>query len=538
MTRGADIRIRCVPAPKSIERFDGAFVLDENSTVAAASTAARSSRHLLRQLIGAVSGLPLSDGGEEGSIRFEDDVSITEPEAYSVRVDDRQVVIRAGGEAGFVNAVQTLRQLLPPEIFAVGPLRRTWMMPAVLIEDAPRLSWRGVMLDVSRHFIPIVALLRFVELASMHKLNVLHLHLNDDQGWRFPSERYPRLVEVGSWRHETRVGHELDRSGRSRDFDGTPHGGSYTRDELAALVAFAEERNVRIVPEIDLPGHAQAAIASYPELGHVGPVPVWTQWGVGSHILNVSDASIAFCKAIWEEVVEFFPSTDVHIGGDECPRDEWRESPIAAQRIRDAGLSGVDEIQSWFTSELVTHLRGIGRRVVGWDEILEGRELPQGAKVMSWRGIEGGVIAARAGYDVVMSPETPCYLDHYQSDDPSEPLAIGGRNRIEDLYAFEPVPDVLSTEERDRIIGLQANLWTEYTPHPDSVEYMAFPRWCALAERAWSPAGGEYAEFASRLEAHLERLGAAGVNYRPIEGPLPWQQGGDGDRKRFDPGGD
>lgn len=537
MTSGTDAQIGCIPRPRSIERRQGEFVVDDRTTVTVASRQASRGARLLRESLRRATALPISFAGEDASIRFDVGESFVAPGAYRLEVSAERIMIRAGWEEGYVNAVQTLRQLLPPEAFSLGPVRRRWTAPAVVIEDAPRFSWRGVMIDVARHFVPFSSLVRLVELVAMHKLNVLHLHLNDDQGWRFPSERYPRLIEVGAWRRETRVGHELDRTG-GPVFDGTPHGGFYSRDELEALVAYAEARNVVVVPEIDLPGHAQAAIASYPELGHVGPVPVRTQWGISAHVLNVSDEALDFCRAIWGEVADVFPSRIVHIGGDECPRDEWHDSPIAAKRIRDERLSGVDEIQSWFTRELAAYLDRVGRRMIGWDEILEGGNLPFGVTVMSWRGERAGVAAARAGYEVVMSPEFPCYLDHYQSDDPREPLAIGGRNRIEDLFAYEPAADEVDASIRDRILGLQANLWTEYVPDPQSIEYMAFPRLCALSERAWSSAVGDFSEFSRRLQPHLRRLDASGVNYRPPDGPRPWQQGGEGPRKRFDRRGD
>lgn len=536
MRTADDLSISCVPYPVSVERRVGEFVIEEQTGVGAASATAERARRLLRGVLGPVTGFAFADAGEDASIRLEMESSIREAEAYRLEIDDRAVVIRANDEAGFVCGVQTLRQLLPTDAFALGPVRRPWVLPAVEIVDKPRHSWRGVMLDVARHFIPIASLFRFVDEVAAHKLNVVHLHLNDDQGWRFPSETYPRLVEIGSWRRETRVGHELNPVARHGRFDGTPHGGFYSRAELKALIAFAEERNVSLVPEVDLPGHAQAVIASYPEFGHVGPIPVGTHWGISPHVLNMSDATIAFCKAIWDEVVDIFPSSLVHIGGDECPRGEWRGNPIAMQRIQTSGLSGVEAIQSWFTRELATYLGTHGRRIVGWDEILEGGEPPRDATVMSWRGERGGVAAARSGRDVVMSPEVPCYLDHYQSDDPREPLAIGGCNRIEDVFSYEPAPTELDPGERARILGVQANLWTEYVPDFASAEYLAFPRLCAFAERAWWPTKGDFEEFLGRLRIHLDRLDASGVNYRPIEGPLPGQQGGAGARRRFDPG--
>jgi hexosaminidase len=526
-----------VPAPNSLEAGDGELVLDERVAVAVGSATAEGARRLLRESLAVATGFAFGDGGEDASIRFEPaETSVSHPGGYALEVDERAVVIRANDQAGYASGVQTLRQLLPAEAFALGPVRRSWAVPAARISDAPRFAWRGVMLDVSRHYLPSAWLFRFVDLVAAHKINVVHLHLNDDQGWRFPSEAFPRLVEVGSWRRETRVGHELDPDVARHGFDGTPHGGFYSRSELKALVAFAAARNVRLVPEIDLPGHAEAAIASYPELGHVGPIPVGTRWGISRHTLNVSDATLEFCRQIWDEVGEVFPSPFVHIGGDECPRDEWRESPVAAERIVSSRLSGVDEIQSWFTGQLAEHLGRHGRRIVGWDEILEGGVTPKEATVMSWRGEAGGLEAARSGNSVVMSPEVPCYLDHYQSEDAAEPLAIGGCNSLENVFSYEPAQDVLDATERARIRGIQANLWTEYVPDALAAEYMLFPRLCAFAERAWSERDGAFGDFRVRLTRHLARLDACAVNYRPLDGPRPQQQGGEGPRRRFDRG--
>ena len=443
-------------------------------------------------------------------------------------------MIAAAHPIGLVNGVQTFFQLLPPEVFSPVVVARPWVIPGVEIDDAPRFGWRGFLIDVSRHFFPSESLFRIVDLLSMHKLNVLHLHLNDDQGWRFPSEAFPRLVEIGAWRRETRIGHERDRSWTSPQFDGTPHGGFYTRDQLRALVSYAAERNVTVMPEIDLPGHAQAAIAAYPELGHVGSIEVATHWGISPHVLNLSDATVTFCKTVWNEVLDVFPSPYVHIGGDECPRDEWRKSRIAKSRLESLGAANEDALQNWFTGELSAHLLNAGRHPIGWDEILEGGTLPVGASVMSWRGENGGIAAARAGADVVMSPEAPCYLDHYQSDDPNEPLAIGGRNTLEDVHSWDPVPSQLDADEARRILGAQCNLWTEYVPDPKGVEYMAFPRASAFAEVVWSASAGDFGEFAPRLSRHLDRLEALEVNYRPLEGPHPSQQGGSAVRRRFD----
>jgi hexosaminidase len=413
------------------------------------------------------------------------------------------------GPAGLVNALQTTRQLLP----AADPAA----LPCVEIEDEPRFSWRGAMLDVSRHFMPAPFLFRMVDLLAVHKLNVFHLHLTDDQGWRFPSERYPRLSEVGGWRAETLIGPGSTLE-PGTSFDGIPHGGCYTRKELTDLVAYAAARNVTVVPEIDLPGHTQAAIAAYPSLGNAGhPLKVWTTWGISEHVLNLSDAAMRFCSDIMAEVAEIFPSPWIHVGGDETPRTEWVNSPVIAEH----GLTSENDLQRWFTNQLNDELHALGRRLVGWDEIGDDGPVPHDAVVMSWRGVDGGVAAATGGADTIICPVKPCYFDHYQSGDPGEPLAFPGLpavNALADVYAFDPVPAALPPDAASHVLGTQFLLWTEYIADPAHAEYMAFPRGAALAEVAWSSPDRDLPDFQRRLATHLRRLDTLGVNYRPPRG--------------------
>ncbi len=461
-------------------------------------------------------------------------------EGYRISIHEGRVLAVSPTPAGLCNAVQTLRQLLPPDAYRPSaPPGETWSLPCVEIEDAPAFSWRGGHLDVARHVMPEAFLFRFVDLLAMHKLNVCHLHLTDDQGWRLPSTRWPRLNEIGSWRRETVVGHALDpRHAAGQVNDGTPHGGFYSAATLASLVAYAAERNVTVVPEIDLPGHVQAVVASYPELGCAPePVEVATCWGISSHVLNCSEQAMAFCADVIDELLEIFPSRFVHLGGDECPRTEWIADPAVQARIAELGLPGAEALQGWFTARTAELLASRGRRLVGWDEIVDCGPLPPGTTVMSWRGEEGGIVAAGAGFDVVMCPERPLYLDHYQSASPDEPLAIHGNNSWQDVYAYSPVPEQLAAAGEaaaSHVLGTQFELWSEYLPDAAAVEYMGFPRGVALAEVAWSGPGGDLAQFRSRLERHLARLDALGVNYRPLSGPRPWQVGGTGARRRFD----
>jgi hexosaminidase len=357
---------------------------------------------------------------------------------------------------------------------------------------------------------------KYIDLLALHKMNSFHWHLTDDQGWRLEIKKYPRLTEVGAWRTETLVG-KPQRDSAANVYDKKRHGGFYSQDDAREIVAYARERFVRVVPEIEMPGHSQATIAAYPYLGNFGDtVPVWTMWGVTPHILNPSDTTIAFMKDVLTEVMAIFPSEFIHIGGDEAPKTEWKASPRAQARMKALGLANENELQSWFTTQMDAFLTSHGRRLVGWDEILEGGLAPN-AVVMSWRGIAGGLTAARAGHDVVMTPGNYTYFDHYQSlNKDAEPLAIGGFLPLDSVYAYEPVPAELEARFAAHILGAQAQVWTEYIEGPKHVEYMAFPRMSALAEVLWTPrAQRDFADFTARLPRQLQRFNALDVNYRP-----------------------
>jgi hexosaminidase len=426
------------------------------------------------------------------------------------------VEIRSAGEAGLFYGVQSLLQLLPPAIFRAAPIGKDeWVIPAVEIEDRPRFGWRGAHLDVARHFMPKSFVLKFIDLLALHKLNTFHWHLTDDQGWRIEIERYPRLAEVGAWRKETLVGHWRT-TRQNPQYDGVRHGGYYSQDDVREVVAYAAARHVNVVPEIEMPGHAQAAIAAYPELGNDPSrrVEAAREWGIKEDICNAEESTILFMQNVLEEVLALFPSEFIHVGGDEAPKKQWKASPAAQARIRELGLKDEDELQSYFIRRMDVYLTERGRRLVGWDEILEGGLAPN-ATVMSWRGEKGGIAAASAGHDVVMAPNTYTYLDYYQSEDKeNEPLAIGGYLPLKTVYGYDPTA-ALPAEAVDRVLGTQAQLWTEYLPSPRSVEYMAFPRLSALAEVAWTPsARKDFSDFLDRLSGHLARLEALDVNYR------------------------
>ncbi|MFJ8475462.1 beta-N-acetylhexosaminidase [Kitasatospora sp. NPDC094011] len=517
-----------IPAPSSaVRRPDGDFPLDATTTLTAPPGLADAERWL-RGTLSAATGLPLGPGRPGAGIELVLDDALA-AEAYRITVRPGHALLAAGGPAGALWAAQTLRQLLGPDAYRRSPLRREgWVLPGADIADAPRFGWRGALLDVARHFLPKSDVLRFVDLLAVHKLNVLHLHLTDDQGWRIEIKRYPRLTAQGAWRERSMVGY---RSGQRRD--DRPHGGYYTQDDLREIVAYAAARGITVVPEIDLPGHTQAAVAAYPELGNTDVVDtaalgVWTDWGVSHHVLNASEETLRFFEGVLEEVLEIFPSEFVHLGGDECPKEQWKDSAAAQARIRELGLANEDELQSHLIRHFDRWLAGRGRRLIGWDEILEGGLAP-GAAVSSWRGFGGGVAAAKAGHDVVMCPEQHVYFDHRQADGPDEPIPVGFVRTVEDVYRFEPVPAQLDEAAARHVIGTQANLWSEFMDSARDIDYRAFPRLVAFAEVAWSelpaePAERDFAGFERRLTGHLAVLDALGVEYRPADGPHPWQR--------------
>lgn len=464
--------------------------------------------------------LALEDGGADGG-------PLCRHETYRLRVTPEAVTVTGDGPAGVFYGLQTLRQLLPDWSWRAAAAKSAppITIRGVDISDAPAFAWRGVHLDVSRHFLPKSFVLKLIDLISMHKCNVLHLHLTDDQGWRVPIRAYPRLVEVGAWRRESPAGHELEGRG-----DGSPHGGFYSADDLREIVSYASQRFVEVLPEIEMPGHMTAAIAAYPELGNSpDPLEVLTEWGISSHVLNLEPETVKFCTDVLDEVIDLFPFGYVHVGGDECPTAEWQASEKARTRMRKEGLESEQQLQGWFTARIADHLSSRGRVLVGWDEILEGGA-PPGTVVMSWRGEEGGVSAANAGHDVIMAPQEWLYFDWAYSDSPSEPLAICPATSVERVWSYDPVPSAVPASERHHVIGAQCELWTEYVPNSEHAEYMYFPRLCAFSETMWrgaassDPSGPRsFEDFERRLGAHLRRLDAIGVNYRPLAGPTPGQ---------------
>ncbi|MBB4909999.1 beta-N-acetylhexosaminidase [Actinophytocola algeriensis] len=436
---------------------------------------------------------------------FAKDLSLP-PSGFRLTVSSDGVHVESADPAGEFYGFQALRQLRGPAAFRAVDLPGD-PLPCGVVEDWPRFSWRGCLLDVARHFMPKYAVLRFLDLMAAHRLNVLHLHLTDDQGWRLEVPEYPKLTTVGAWRAGSWTGRPPD---GTPGHDGRPHGGYYTVDDLREIVAYAAERHITVVPEIDVPGHSQAAIAAYPWLGVTGErLEVLTRWGVNENVLAMTDEVVDFYRRVLTHVTEIFPSEVICLGGDEVPATQWAADPGSVDRAADLGLSNVDSLHGWFVAQLATHLESLGRRASVWDEALSPR-LPPRTIVAAWHpDVDAG------GHDVVLCPEDHLYLDHRQSDHPSEPIPVGYLRTLADVYAYEPSASAL---------GAQAQVWSEHLDSPRRVDYAAFPRLAAFAEVVWSGPDRSYEEFEQRLIAHhLPRLDALGVEYRPLAGPHPWQ---------------
>ena len=502
-----------VPVPARVVAREGTFTLTADTKIAVHASL-RPIAERLRDQLRPATALPLAivdqTAGSRISLALDPRLALGD-EGYRLVVYPDLIDTRAPHPAGLARAIETLRQLLPVEIYRRAQVERVpWRIRCVDIEDTPRFGWRGSHLDVSRHFMPKATVLKHIDLLAMHKLNVFHWHLTDDQGWRIEIKRYPKLTEVGAWRPDSMT-LPLTREAAKRKFSGVPHFGYYTQDDVREVVRYAADRHITVVPEIEMPGHALAAIAAYPELGAGEAAEVKTFWGIEERVFNVTDGTLDFLQNVLDEVLSLFPSKFIHVGGDEVPKRQWKEDAAAQARMKDEGLKDEDELQSWFIRRMDKWLTEKGRRLIGWDEILEGGLAP-GAAVMSWRGEKGGVAAAKAGHDVVMAPEKPTYFDHDQSED--DVPRVRGLNTLADVYAYEPVPRELDDAEAKHVLGAQGQLWTEYMPEPQRMEWMAWPRLSALAEVLWSPrASRDAAMFEKRMETHLQRLSIVDVNY-------------------------
>lgn len=435
-------------------------------------------------------------------------------EEYTLDVVE-SVRITASSAAGFAYALTTLRQLGPAQLFSSSPTTlEEWTIGAVSIVDSPSFPWRGAHLDVSRHFFDVATVTRMIDLLAAHRMNKLHLHLNDDQGWRIEVPAWPLLTEVGAMRSGSPVGHELeDRR------DEVPHGGFYNAHDVATIVEHARRRHIEVIPEIDLPGHAQAVLAAYPEFANTdAPLEVWTHWGISEHVLNVDAPTLDFAEDVVRYVASLFPGSPVHIGGDECPSTEWHQSTAARAVMAEHGFEEAGQLQGLYTERLSDALRHDGHEVLAWDEVLDAH-VPEGTVICAWRGVDKGVEAAQRGFDVVMAPMDFLYLDWLSSDAPDEPVAVAPVPFVttwEKVYGFQVIPDALDSRAVHHVRGAQVQLWTEYIDSVSRLDYMAFPRLSAFSEVAWGTSGDLH-EFRARLEDHLARLDALGVAYRPLD---------------------
>ncbi|MEV0827293.1 beta-N-acetylhexosaminidase [Nonomuraea rubra] len=497
-----------IPRPQLLSDLSASYTLTSGATVSGDLVDA------VRTALARLDPLP----GDSGEIDVRRDPGLGE-EAYRLTVGSRGVEIAAGGRAGAFYAAQSLHQLLPDASYRFSG-GGSWPVPGVRIEDAPRFAWRGLHLDVARHFFPKREVLRLIDLMAAHKLNRLHLHLVDDQGWRVESRAYPLLHEVASHRPRTATNYYRE----PETYDDVPHGGFYTLDDLAELAAYARSRCVTIVPEIDVPGHASAILAAYPEFGATGERhDVLDRWGISPAILSPLPPTVEFLTTIFDELLGALGETPyVHIGGDEVVLDHWTRSPEIAAYRESLGLETANDLQAWFLRRLADALAERGARAVVWDEAFVSGGLRQDTIVMPWRGMNVGRRAAAAGHDVVATPVFPLYFDYAEASSPDEPMAIGDAITVADVAAFSPAPAGWTEEERGRVLGVQAQLWTERVPDARTVDYRLWPRACALAEVAWS--GEVSADFDGRLAEHLGRLDALGVEYRPLNGPHPWQR--------------
>ena len=513
----ADYRV--VPLPDGINGIkDNDFKLKESTLVdyPAGNRDMERNAAMLSQYIEDLTGLhlstrPVNTGNNYGCISLQLDPKMTSDEGYRITVTSRSVIIAGKTAAGVFYGIQTLRKSIP-----VGKTDQV-LLPAAQVVGSPRFGYRGMHLDCVRHFFGVETVKRYIDIMALHGMNRLHWHLTDDQGWRIEIKKYPRLTEVGGWRNGTTLGHN------SPVNDGICYGGFYTQEEIRDIVRYAADRYITIIPEVDMPGHMVAALTAYPQLGCTGgPYEVWGMWGVTDDILCAGkDETLRFVKDVLDEVIELFPSQYIHIGGDESPRVRWQECPLCQRRIKDLGItasakqSAEARLQGWFTSQVQLYLTQHGKRIIGWDELLD-CDIDSTATIMSWRGADPGAQGAMKGHDVIMTPVDPLYFDYYQTDKTwNEPIAFGGCNTLRKVYDFEPVAADLPADKRQHILGAQANVWTEYITCEPQIQYQVLPRMAALAELQWlQPEMKDYQDFKARLPRMVDIYKHYGWTYR------------------------
>lgn len=510
ITTAQNTPLSIIPQPQRVTQNPGAFLLSKRVKIVLPPEAKTSldAAQWLQQRLRLSSGilLEITSVATSPSIHLIVDPTMSSEE-YALDVAPEGIKITSATGKGHFYGIQTLLQVMPPTVFSGSGNQGIWTIPSVSIQDAPRFAYRGMMLDVGRHFYSVDMVKRFIDLLALHKFNTFHWHLTEDQGWRIEIKKYPKLTEVGSIRKETMKGHYRD-----QQWDGTPYGGFYTQEQIRDIVAYAQSRYITIIPEIEMPGHALAALAAYPEYGCTGgPYQVGTTWGVEENVFCPYEKTFTFLEDVLTEVMDLFPSPYIHIGGDECPKTTWKNSAFCQDLIKKENLKDEHGLQSYFIKRIDAFLSSKGRKLIGWDEILEGGISPN-ATIMSWRGVEGGIAAVQQGHQAIMTPTSHVYFDYYQGDPTTEPLAIGGYLPVEKVYGYDPVPAGLTPDESKRILGTQGNVWTEYIATPGYLDYMVFPRASALAEVAWTlPENKSYPDFIRRLATHFERLENVGV---------------------------
>jgi hexosaminidase len=504
-----------VPLPNSLIEKAGEFELTKSTKIYLQKETAdlKQSIEFFNNLLKQSAGFELNytSKANKNVIAFYEDLAITNNEGYELEVNPTHITIKYKTSTGAFYALQTLRQLVSSEIEGKS-IMKSFIVPAVEIKDAPRFAYRGFMLDVARHFQPLEVVKKYIDLLAFYKINTLHFHLTDDQGWRIEIKKYPKLQQIAAWRKETRVGHRRD---SLEIYDGIPHGGYYTQNELKDLVSYAKKRSITIIPEIELPGHSHAVLAAYPELGcRDTTYQVSTNWGVHPDVYCPNEVTFTFLKDVLSEVIEIFPSKYIHIGGDEVPKDRWKASAYSQELIKKHNLVDENGLQSYFIKQIEDFLRTKGRSIIGWDEMLDGG-VSDNATIMTWHVGKVGV-AASNGNKEIMTTNSHLYFDYYQTKDgrKREPVAIGNYLPLKKVYSYEPIPENLAPEHQKNIIGVQANLWTEYISTPSHIDNMTFPRLCALSEIAWSqPQKKKYADFLLRLNQNLKHLEKLEVNF-------------------------
>lgn len=509
-----------IPLPQSLKPAAGQFSFNANTSLFVdknVDVRVTNTFFILKEQLKTAAGIKLAINNLQSSnaIVFKMNKHLPKKESYQLTIDKNRITVEARESVGFFYASQTLRQLLPAEIESNSlQTNIQWSVPCCKIDDTPRYAYRGLLLDVARHFSSKEEVMRYIDQMAFLKLNTFHWHLTDDQGWRIEIKKYPKLTQTGGFRNRTLIGNYTTTNRRWND---SIVGGFYTQDEIKEVIAYAQRRFINVMPEIELPGHAVAALAAYPQYScSGGPFEVEGLWGVFNDVYCTREETMQFLENVLAEVAGLFPYSYIHIGGDECPKLRWSRCNACQERMHTEGLKDEHELQAYVVARIAKYLQGKGKRMIGWDEILEGGLLKKDndAIIMSWRGEKGGIAAARLNHDVIMTPNSHLYLDHFQSKEPGEPIAIGGFLPLQTVYGYNPTPDSLKQAEAKHILGVQGNVWTEYMNNPKHREYMIFPRVLALSEIAWLPQSRKnYADFTQRLTSLLKHYDVMDIRY-------------------------